>query len=263
MKHLFVISLTILMVSSCGKGEERYKGEYLMVFGTPTPEIKVKFTTRTPFNGQTEFDLDWVRFGDLISTEDDSKMDDIEKDIGRTFLVRTASRNPGVLVEPQPEPDYYRIYFQSGSRLVKLTSPEGSGAHKFSSYPIGPMETAWSFYIKGSEGCKDHASWDIEGKLSKNNLLMQVDYHWSYAAPNLAQDEEANRCRADLNAALAEDDFNPSDPNSKPTSLYQIWYLIIKTRVQNVDPMEMYLQLKSIDFSVQVAGGRKFSAPWN
>lgn len=263
MKQLLIVSLSLLTIFGCGKGEQRYKGEYPTGYYSDNPKINVKLKTRVPFNGQTDFDLGWVSFGDLISNQDGSKIDPVEKEIGGTFLTRTASRNPGVLVEPQPKSDLYRIYFQSGSRLVVLTEPEGSGAHKFSSYPLGPMATPYELFIKGSAGCVDHISWDLEGKISRNSLLLQVDYHWTYAAPNLTKEEESIRCSSDLQSALTEGNFNPADPaNSKVKNFYQIWYLVIRSQVPNVDPMEVYLQLASLDVSVQVAGVIKRDAPW-
>lgn len=265
MKNIVVLLLTIFSLSSCGNREEKqYRGEYPTEFGSIHPAINVRFETRGAFGGKTSFDLDWVKIGDLITKDDGSKVDDTEKEIGKTFLHRTVARHPGVLVSPEPQPNHYRIYIPLGSRVVVLTEPEGRAAHKFSSYPLGEMGEPYSFWVKEEDGCEDQLKWDMLGKISRNNLLLQVDFHWKFKAPKLTLEQEASSCKDGLQEALSEAGFNPTDPlNSKITSYYQIWFLIIRSHLPSIDPLEFYLNLKSIDVSVQVAGVRTFKAKWN
>ena len=263
MNPLFVMIITILSLTTCGREEKRYRGEYPSEFATAHPAINIKFETRTPFNGQTTFDLAWVKIGDLITNNDNSTVDATEKEIGKTFLLRTVARHPGILVSPEPQPNYYRIYIPLGSRVVVLTEADGKNAHKFSSYPLGEMAEAYSFWVKEEDQCEDQLKWDMLGKISKNNLRLQVDFHWKFKAPRLSPEQETGSCRENLRTSLAENDFNPTNPDySKIKSYYHIWYLIIRSHIPNIDPMEFYLQLKSIDVSVQVAGVRVFKPKW-
>ena len=266
MKQLLLLSYSILTIASCGTREEqRYGGQYPTEFGTDNPAINIKFETRAPFNGNTKFDLGWIPFGDLISKDDNSQRDSVEMEIAKTFLVTAAADNPGTIVEPLKQVDHYRIYIPVGSREVVLTEQEGKGAHKFSSYPVPPMETPITLHINGTEGCQDQLTWDMIGKITRNNLLLQVDFHWLFTAHKSNVEEDKSICRNDLESALkGKGDFNPTNPeNGTVKNYYQIWYLLVKSNIKNIDPLEMYPQLKSIDVSVQVAGVRKFRGLWN
>jgi hypothetical protein len=263
MAKFFITISALLLLVSCVDKPQRFKGEYPAEFGNNDTKIHVTFETRTPFNGKTVFDLGWVKFSDLISRDEESGLDENEKEIGRTFVIRTVARYPGILVDPEPDADYYRIYIPLGSRRVVLTEQESKGTYLFSSYPLGPMETPASFFVNGNQGCEDQLTWDMLGKISRNNMLLQVDFHWKYKTPNLTSEQEASLCSNDLELALSEEDFNPAEMEDvKVSNFYQLWYLIIRSHIPNVEPLEMYKDLKALEISVQVAAGRQFKPKW-
>ncbi|MFC2075165.1 hypothetical protein ACFLRA_02720 [Bdellovibrionota bacterium] len=307
MKHLGIAALVLSIIfgiSGCGHKEQRYKGTYPTSFGIGHPAIKVEATFWKETTTETESgepvtsweehtvalvddeENDWVKFGNLISPDDDLKIDELERIVAVEYLRHTVGF---VNVEPLQQNDMYRLYFPAGSRMVKLGARVPGSGHWYDSR-FEPMDEPAISYMNDEDHdqCNDHITFDVFGIFKKMSLLAEFIFHYEFVSPGAETNQEAvDNCKLGLESLIITDLFNPNSADFPPyppegeeefpegehplQNLYQLWYLFFYNRDLEgnwVDPddevtprLDPY-KLKSIDLHVQVAGVKKFRANW-